>query len=117
MSNENLDQQDALNNTLKQIDVLSSRYEKTLNLETAGQIFELRKKAGETIVASKDGLPLEPPVAPQLFKDFVGIPEIVGDELSVETMSAGLLNKGALLVRGLLSRPKLISSRREPCLI
>ncbi|MEH6582672.1 MAG: phytanoyl-CoA dioxygenase family protein [Halioglobus sp.] len=61
---------------------------------------------------------LTPPRATDLFADTVGLPEIQADQLNRETLAAGILHHGALLVRQLysgevLTRLQHLASTRE----
>lgn len=47
-----------------------------------------------------------PPSTPDLFSSASGVPEIPAAALSPETLAAGILHHGCLIVRGLLSHPE-----------
>jgi serine acetyltransferase len=54
-----------------------------------------------------------PPSANDLFPEVEGIPEIASTELSVDTLRAGILGHGALIVRGLLGTDRCTKLRES----
>ncbi|MGI9284372.1 MAG: phytanoyl-CoA dioxygenase family protein [Pseudomonadales bacterium] len=67
------------------------------------QLVELRREAAQAMLTlNKEGQPAKTSI-PDLFAGCGELPEIQGTELTVDTLAAGILNQGALLVRSLFS--------------
>ncbi|MCU0269267.1 MAG: phytanoyl-CoA dioxygenase family protein [Acidimicrobiales bacterium] len=63
------------------------------------------RHAAFAAVADQPGRATWPPEVPDLFAGVHGLPEVPAAELSADTVAAGIVHHGALLVRGLLAPP------------
>src|SRR5262245_40306410 len=85
--------------SIEAVEWLTERNREQRDDEVEYELIRLRHRAfGEV---STDPLPSWPPTVPDVFEGVQGLPEITVDQLSVETLSSGILHHGALLVRGL----------------
>src|SRR5262245_1979642 len=88
------------------IELLTRRNRKERDIALEERLVRLRHRAF-TVLAAEDGRDSWPPDVPDLFPGVEGPPEITAAELSAETLGAGIVHHGCLLVRGLLPADKV----------
>jgi hypothetical protein len=87
------------------IDLLTASNRETRDPEAERSLVELRHR-GFTELSTR-GRDTWPPEFPDLFAGVTGIPEVTADQLTTETLAAGILHHGSLIVRGLLGRERV----------
>jgi hypothetical protein len=91
---------------LAAIELLTRRNRKARDIALEERLVRLRHRAF-TVLAADDGRESWPPDVPDLFAGVQGPPEVEAAELSAETLGAGIVHHGCLLVRGLLPPDKV----------
>jgi SAM-dependent methyltransferase len=77
------------------------------SVEAERHLVDLRHRAFFVRDHTGDAAPNWPPPVPDLFAGVDGLPEIPASELNVDTLRAGILGKGSLIVRGLLNQDQV----------
>lgn len=90
----------ALETWQAKINQLTAENRKRRSAELESQLVEIRHCAANTILAEAKERPIAR-VGSDVFAGCTGVPEIQGHQLNAETLAAGVLNHGALLVREL----------------
>jgi hypothetical protein len=95
------------------IETLSEANRRRRDSGVERRLIELRHRAGESAVAAQDatGTPVEPASTALSLVD--GIPEVGPEGLNAATLRAAVLEKGCLLVRGLVPREDAESLGRD----
>ncbi len=89
------------------VDLLVETHRRTGEAGLEERLVQVRHSAFPSSVATSEPSPLPqtwPAPLPDPVEE-VGIPEVSGEDLTADLVSAALQHRGSLLVRGLLSRP------------
>lgn len=86
----------ALADEIQRLTVLN-RHQPSVDNER--RLVDLRHRAFVARDHTGDAAADWPPAIPNLFDDVVGLPEVSADEFSVDTLRAGILGRGSLIVR------------------
>ncbi len=90
----------------------SEKYARNRPAEIEARLIEGLIKGGKARCERSPRQPMQPPVVTDLFAHTTELPEIHADQLSRDTLAAGILHHGALLVRQLYNGNQLESLRR-----
>ena len=92
---------------LAQIEQHTAQNRKQRSAATELELVALRHQTAQAMLASNAEGDLAKTSAADMFARCDGLPEIHGTELSAETLASGILNHGALLVRGLFGAAQI----------
>ncbi len=77
------------------------------NGDVERQLVELRNAAFDELDKAPGSASWPPSASPDLFAGVSGLPEIAASEISAEALRSGIVNHGALIVRGLVPPPRV----------